>query len=60
MSGDSINMMHRDMKIQNIFVTNATNLELAELAVGDFGGAQHGHQTVRVRGALGTPKLPQH
>ena len=46
MSGDSINLMHKDIKMQNMFVVNAHNLEMATLAVGDFGAAQRGVPTV--------------
>lgn len=38
--------MHRDLKVANIFVTQAHNLEVARLAVGDFGAAQEGDLTV--------------
>lgn len=39
--------MHKDIKMQNMFVVNAEDLESAELAVGDFGAAQWGEETVR-------------
>lgn len=45
-SGDSINLMHRDIKMQNMYVRNADDLTRVELVVGDFGGAQRGEQTV--------------
>lgn len=32
--------------MQNVFVTQAHNLELARLAIGDFGAAQEGVETV--------------
>lgn len=38
--------MHKDLKMANIFVTGAQNLEFAQLAVGDFGAAQEGDLTV--------------
>lgn len=41
-AADAVNLMHKDIKLENIFVSNAHNLELAGLAVGDFGGAQNG------------------
>lgn len=41
-AGDATKLMHKDIKLENIFVSNAHDLELAELAVGDFGGAQNG------------------
>lgn len=41
--------MHRDLKISNMFVTHARNLELAALAVGDFGAAQEGDLNVRYK-----------
>lgn len=48
-SGNQINLMHKDLKIANIFVTQAHNLELARLAVGDFGAAQEGDLSVSFR-----------
>lgn len=38
--------MHKDMKIENLFVRNADDPEIAELAVGDFGATQRGEVTV--------------
>lgn len=38
--------MHRDLKMSNVFVAQAHDLDLAELAVGDFGAAQEGLETV--------------
>lgn len=40
--------MHRGMKMQNIYVRHAENLDIAELAVSNFRGAQQGEETVRV------------
>lgn len=48
MAGNYMHLMHRDVKIQNIFVKQAHNLELAELAVGDFGAAQEGQENVSI------------
>lgn len=42
-------MMHKDIKTQNTFVANAHDLDRAELALGDFGAAQRGEQTVSKR-----------
>lgn len=39
--------MHGDIKVWNLYVVNAGDLDLAELAVGDFGAAQLGEKTVR-------------
>lgn len=44
-SGNHENLMHKDLKMANIFVTGAQNLEFAQLAVGDFGAAQEGDLT---------------
>lgn len=41
-AADATNLMHKDIKLENIFVSNAHDLEQAELSVGDFGGAQNG------------------
>lgn len=41
--------MHKDMKIENLFVRNAESIQVAELAVGDFGAAQKGKLTVSGR-----------
>lgn len=46
MEGNINNLMHRDLKMHNVFVTQAHDLELAGLAVGDFGAAQEGFETV--------------
>lgn len=45
-SGYSVNLVHGDIKAWSLFVVNAEDLDLAELAVGDFGAAQLGEQTV--------------
>lgn len=45
-AGDAENLMHRDIKMQNMFVAKAHDLDRAELAVGDFGAAQRGDQAV--------------
>lgn len=42
-----MNLMHKDIKMENMFVTNVHDLDRASLAVGDFGGAQMGEETVR-------------
>lgn len=47
-AGDAMNLMHKDIKLENVFVRNAGNLQLAELALGDFGGAQNGRVTVNL------------
>lgn len=44
--GDAINLMHKDIKMENMFVTKMHDLDQASLAVGDFGGAQIGEETV--------------
>ncbi|CAM9827730.1 unnamed protein product [Ascophyllum nodosum] len=44
-SADAINLMHRDIKTKNMFVVQTHSLELARLAVGDFGAAQRGEET---------------
>lgn len=46
-SGDLVNLMHKDIKLDNIFVVNTHDTESATLAVGDFGAAQRGESTVR-------------
>lgn len=46
MSGDAINLLHKDMKMQNVFVVQANNLQRVKLAVGDFGAAQLGVEIV--------------
>lgn len=38
--------MHKDIKMENMYVTRVHDLEQATLAVGDFGGAQIGEETV--------------
>lgn len=48
MSGNYIHLMHRDIKSSNVFVTQAHNLEVAALAVGDFGAAQEGEENVSI------------
>lgn len=45
-SANNVNLMHKDMKIENLFVRHAENPEIAELAVGDFGATQRGEVTV--------------
>eukprot|EP00903_Cladosiphon_okamuranus_P008033 g7749.t1 len=40
--GDSVNIMHKDIKMGNVFVANTHDPESATLAVGDFGAAQRG------------------
>lgn len=45
-AADGANFMHKDMKIENAFVRNAENLQVADLVVGDFGAAQKGTMTV--------------
>lgn len=42
----SIHVMHKDIDVWNLFVVNAEDLDLAELAVGGFGAAQQGEQMV--------------
>ena len=49
-SADAINLLHRDIKMKNMFVVQAHSLENARLAVGDFGAAQRGVETVRRSG----------
>lgn len=49
-SGDSVNIMHKDIKPGNVFVVNTHDTESATLAVGDFGAAQRGVPTVRLGG----------
>ncbi|CAM9571173.1 unnamed protein product [Ascophyllum nodosum] len=44
-SADAINLLHRDIKMKNMFVVQAHSLENARLAVGDFGAAQRGVET---------------
>lgn len=44
-SADAINLLHRDIKMKNMFVVHSQSLELARLAVGDFGAAQRGEET---------------
>lgn len=46
-SADTINLLHRDIKMKNMFVVQSYNLELVRLAVGDFGAAQRGEEMVR-------------
>ncbi|CAM9261297.1 unnamed protein product, partial [Sphacelaria rigidula] len=41
-AGDERNFMHKDLKMDNIYVRNTHDLDLVQLAVGDFGGAQRG------------------
>lgn len=45
-SGDSVNFMHKDIKMGNVFVVNTHDTESATLAVGDFGAAQQGEPMV--------------
>ena len=45
-SGCSMNLMHKDIDVWNLYVVNAGNLELAELAVGHFAAAQQGGRAV--------------
>ena len=51
-SADAINLLHRHIKMENMFVTQSHSLELARLAVGNFGAAQRGGE--RVRYAVGS------
>lgn len=44
--------------MHNVFVTQAHDLDLAELAVGDFGAAQEGLETVSFPTGAGTDALP--
>ncbi|CAM9827660.1 unnamed protein product [Ascophyllum nodosum] len=44
-SADAINLLHRDIKTKNMFVVQTHSLELARLAVGNFGAAQRGEET---------------
>ncbi|CAM9571594.1 unnamed protein product, partial [Ascophyllum nodosum] len=44
-SADDINLLHRDIKMKNMYVVQAESLEHARLAVGDFGAAQRGEET---------------
>ena len=46
-SPDAINLLHRDIQMKNMFVVQSHSLELARLAVGDFGAAQRGEERVR-------------
>lgn len=47
-AGDTVNIMHKDIKMDNVFVVNTHDTESATLAVGDFGAAQRGEPTVRL------------
>lgn len=47
MAADDINLMHQGMKMHNMYVRYADNLDRVELAVSGFGGAQRGEETVR-------------
>lgn len=38
--------MHKDLKMDNIYAVNTNDLELVDLAIGDFGGAQKGEEKV--------------
>lgn len=42
-----MNFMHSNVIVENVYVRNADNLQLAELAMGDFGGSHNGGVTVR-------------
>lgn len=44
--GDSENFMHKDIRLENVYVRNSQDLEQAELAMGGFSGAQIGVMTV--------------
>ena len=46
-SADAINLHHRHIKMENMFVTQSHSLELARLAVGNFGASQRGEEMVR-------------
>jgi len=46
-SADAINLLHRQIKMGNMFVVQSHSLELARLAVGNFGAAQRGEEMVR-------------
>lgn len=46
-SADEINFVHMDIKMTNMFVVQSQNLEMAKLAVGDFGSSQRGEEQVR-------------
>lgn len=45
--GDLINVMHRGINTDNMYVRNANRLETAELAMGGFGRLEHGRVHVR-------------
>lgn len=42
----TIHIMHKDIDVWNLYVVNAGDIDLAELAVGGFGAAQQGEQMV--------------
>lgn len=44
--GDSVNIMHKDIKMGNVFVVDTHDTESVTLAVGDFGAAQQGEPMV--------------
>jgi len=46
-SADAINLLHRDIRMKSMFVVQSHSLELARLAVGEFGDAQRGEERVR-------------
>ena len=52
-SADAINLLHRDIKMKNIFVVQSHSFKLVRLAVGNFRAAQRGEEGVRGAGWVG-------